>query len=368
MICRKCRGEIPDGSKFCMLCGAEQNPAPRRKALKRANGTGSVVKLSGHRKRPWAAKKNGIYIGYFETKTAALEAVNKLAGQDITEKYNMTFETVFKEWSAEHYKEITASGIETYDHSFDVFKELHKRIFRNLRTADFQAVIDKHKSKSYSTISKYKQLITQMYKWSIREGIVTTNLGTYIKLKEKEKKEKEIFSDADIKKLRKDGSEAARIVLMLLATGMRIGELFSLPLSDYHEKYVVGGEKSEAGRNRVIPIRPEGREHFEYFAKRATGELLLSGYSGDKVPANYRRRDYYPLLNKLHIDRKTPHATRHTYASQAVKEGMRPEILQRILGHSDYSTTANVYTHIDAETLIAAVEPVTNVSQTENVS
>ena len=136
---------------------------------------------------------------------------------------------------------------------------------------------------------------------------------------------------------------------------MRIGELFSLPLKAYHESYVIGGEKTEAGKNRIIPIRPEGQEYFAYFAKKANGSLLISGYEGQKVPANFRRREYYPLLEKLKIERKTPHATRHTYATRAVKEGLAPEYLQKILGHANYATTADVYTHIDAETLVGAV-------------
>ena len=61
-------------------------------------------------------------------------------------------------------------------------------------------------------------------------------------------------------------------------------------------------------------------------------------------------------LDKLGIERKTPHATRHTYASEARKNGMAPEILQKILGHADYSTTANIYVHTDIEELLAAVE------------
>ena len=119
--------------------------------------------------------------------------------------------------------------------------------------------------------------------------------------------------------------------------------------------YVVGGEKTEAGRNRIIPIRPEGKQYFAYFAGRAKGPLFLSGCDGQKVPANFRWRDFYPLLDRLGIGRKTPHATRHTYASRAVKEGLAPEMLQKILGHANYSTTANIYTHIDAETLVTAV-------------
>lgn len=356
MKCKKCNAELPEGALYCPMCGKKQTSAPQRKTLKRANGTGTVYKLSGRRKRPWAAAKNRTIIGYYETKTAALEALNRLAGRDITERYNMTFTDVFEAWKAEHYKGLTNSGRTSYNIAFQVFSPLHDRKFRTLKTADFQAVIDQHMGKTHSTVSKYKQLITQMSKWAMREEIITTNLATFVRIPENVKKEKEVFTDQEIERLEADNSEAAKIVLMLIGTGMRIGELFSLPLADYHETYVVGGEKTEAGKNRIIPIRPEAREHFAYFAHHATGPLLLSGYVGDKIAPNFRKRNYYPLLERLEIKKKTPHATRHTYASRAVKDGMKPEILQKILGHSDYSTTANIYTHLDIETLVEAVE------------
>ena len=355
MVCRKCKKEIPEESKFCLHCGAKQ-VQEKRKALKRANGTGTVYKLQGRRKRPWVAAKKKTIIGYYETKTAALDALSRLSGRDITERYNMTFKDVFEEWKVEHYREIKKSAQDQYDISFNVFEPLHNKKFRSLRTSDFQDIIDQHKDKAYSTLSKYKQLITQMSEWAIREDIIGKNYAHYVILKENIKKEKEIFADEEIEKLEMDGSETAKIILMLIYTGMRIGELFSLKLDDYHETYVIGGEKTKAGKDRVIPIRPEGRKYFAYFAEKATGDLLLSGYDGDKVAANFRRRNYYQLLDKLEIERKTPHATRHTFASWARKVNMQPEILQKILGHSSYTVTANTYVHKDIDDLIGAVE------------
>lgn len=355
MQCRKCKMEIPDESKYCLRCGAKQEPE-KRKALKRPNGTGTVYKLQGRRKRPWVAARNKVVIGYYETKTAAFEALNRLTGRTLDERYNMTFAEVFQEWKMEHYKNLTKSGQTQYDISFKVFSALHGKKFRDLRTADFQTALEPQMNKTRSTVSKHKQLITQMSKWAIREEIVTTNFATFVRLPENIKKEKEIFSDADIQKLEEEGSETAKIILMLIYTGMRIGELFSLPLEDYHETYVIGGEKTEAGRNRIIPIRLEGRDFFSYFAKHASGPLLLSGYTGQRISNNFRRRDYYPLLDRLGIGQKSPHATRHTYASRARKAGMPPEILQKILGHADYSTTANIYVHTDIDELIKAVE------------
>lgn len=355
MECRKCHTQIPDESVFCLRCGAKQS-LNKRKALKRANGTGTVYKLQGHRKRPWVAAKNKTVIGYYETKTAALEALGRLTGRPIDERYNMNFADVFNAWKLEHYKEITDAGCASYNRAFEVFAPLHNKKFRDLRTADFQSVLDPYMNQSHSTVSKHKQLITQMSAWAIREELISTNFASFVKLPENIKKEKDIFSEEEIKKLELDGSEAAKIILMLIYTGMRIGELFSLPLSNYHEIYVVGGEKTEAGRNRIIPIKPEGRKYFRYFADNAESEMLLSGYVGQHRLDNFRKRDYYPLLDKLGITRKTPHATRHTYASRARKAGMPPEILQKILGHTDYNTTANIYIHTDIEELLKAVE------------
>ena len=354
--CTRCKAELPDNAVFCPACGKKQIAQEKRKSLKRANGTGTVYKLQGRRRKPWVAAKNKVIIGYYERKTDALEALEKLSGKSLSERYNMSFADVFKEWKQEHYRNIAYKAISAYERAFVIFKPLHDRRFRDLRTADFQTVIDAYLDLSYSTLSKHKQLITQMSKWAIREELITTNFATFVQLPKKPKQEKAIFSDEDIAKLERDGSEAAMIVLMLIYTGMRIGALFSLPLADYHGAYLIGGEKTDAGRNRIIPIRPEGRRYFAYFAKQATGDLLLSGYTGHSNISSYRTSDYYPLLERLHIERKTPHSTRHTFASWAAKNGVKPEVLQKILGHSNYTTTADIYIHSNIEQLVRAVE------------
>ena len=358
--CIRCHAELPPQAIYCPVCGKHQtggsSSASKKKTLKRANGTGTVYKLQGRRRRPWVAAKNKTIIGYYERRTDALEALEKLSGKNISDRYNLTFAEVFEYWKAEHYPQVQQGAICAYDGAFKVFSSLHGRKFRDLRTADYQAIIDAHLNLSRSSLSAYKKLITQMSKWAIREELITTNFASFVRLPKAVPKEKETFSAKEIEALESDGSETAKIVLMLIYTGMRINELFSLPLEDYHGNYVIGGEKTAAGRNRIIPIRPEGRAYFAYFAEHATGELLLSGYVGHLNIKVFRSKDYYPLLERCGIKRKTPHCTRHTYASRAVSEGMPPEILQKILGHAKYSTTAEIYVHSDLEHLLKAVE------------
>ena len=70
-INKRCSTELSEHMKYCFACGKKQKQEPR-KTVKRSNGTGSAYKLSGRRRKPWVAAKAGVVIGYYETKTEAL--------------------------------------------------------------------------------------------------------------------------------------------------------------------------------------------------------------------------------------------------------------------------------------------------------
>ena len=132
---------MPEGAAYCPICGKKQS-IDKKANLKRANGTGTVYKLQGRRKRPWVAARNKVIIGYFDKKTSALEALGRIAGKDITERYNMTFAEVYYEWKDEHFPTLTDSGRYSYAHAFEIFSSLHNQKWRALRTADFQKALE----------------------------------------------------------------------------------------------------------------------------------------------------------------------------------------------------------------------------------
>lgn len=357
MTCGKCKGDIPSGAVFCPWCGRKQTRSTKHR---RWNNQGSVYKLDGHRNRPWCAVKDGVYIGYYDTKKAAVEALGRLTGVSVTERYNWSFAQVYEAWKQEHFPEIGQAGQEQYERAFDVFRSLHNKVFRELRAGDYQVILDRYADRSASTVAKYKQLLTQMGEFAIREEIATVNFGKFVKARGQESHGHEAMTEDEVSRIyaaADSGDETARLVCCLLSTGMRIGELFALRIADCHEDYVIGGEKTKAGRDRIIPIRQEGREHFAYFVYHADGDRLIDGYSGNRDARNFRRREYARLLDSLGIDRsKTPHSTRVTYTTQAVSSGVAPADLQKILGHANFDTTQRHYNKPTPEALVQAVE------------
>ena len=72
----------------------------------------------------------------------------------------------------------------------------------------------------------------------------------------------------------------------------------------------------------------------------------------------YRKYLYYPTLDKAGVRRLTPHSTRHTFATLLSNAKVPTKDIQELIGHSDYATTANTYTHPDLEVLRNAIEKI----------
>jgi integrase len=361
MLCPKCKKEIPEGSSFCCFCG-KKLVQEKRKALKRANGMGSAYKVSGRRRKPWAAVKNKVLIGYFETKTDALEALEKLSKKNPPANYNSSIDSVFEKWAAEHLGGLTSHGKDSYNNSWKHCAPIYGMKMRDLRTADYQSVIDAmvEAGKKRATCVKVKSLMTQLNKWAIREDVVEKDYSEFVVLPKYDSKEKKIFTDEQIKLLFENASDqTVRVILILIYTGLRIGELMTVPKADVHldDSYMIAGEKSEAGRNRIVPISDKVHPFVsELYSQAPDGGRLIEGYTGSKEPNNFRNRCFNPTMEKLGIVGLTPHSTRHTCASLMVAAGIPREQIQRILGHAQYSTTADYYVHANIDQLVQSMK------------
>lgn len=371
MNCVKCKKTIPEDGIFCPYCGKKQQ-LEKKKKKKRANGTGSVIRKPGNRSKPWEAQKSGVYIGAYATKYEAEQALLRLADLPVSETLNLTFAQVYEKWLPVHSRTLTESGIAGYKFAFSKCEMLHGKVFRRLRTSDFQQVILEAESKGFSKSScgKIMQLLGQLSKWAIQEEICHTNYAQFVVVTAQQKSTKQPFTPDQIEAILKSTEPAAQIASILLATGCRPNELFAAATAEAQETYFISGSKTEAGKNRIIPVAPFGLSAYQSLRAAAIErgcEKLVEAYSGHKNYRGFYERDWKRLMESLCIENMTPYNCRHTFVTLAVQSGVKPEILQKIIGHADYNTTIGVYTHLQLNEILqeASKLTVTDTLQTQ---
>lgn len=365
MECIKCKCELPDGAIFCYLCGKKQ-VAEKRKRRKRANGSGSIYKLQGTRKKPWAVARNGIFIGSFATYAEAQKALERTTDDDITDRYNLTFEQIYELWKPVHAREVSKSQMACYATAFNQSQILHDRKFRSLRKSDFEAVVlvMENEGKSKSTCEKVKQLFGQLCKWAMDEGIVNQNHSKHVKITAEQKTVKRAFTDDEIKRIQTATSRGKDVALVLIATGARTIELFNVPIADCYEDYFIAGSKAKKGQpviRRVIAVADIGKAAYSEIlqaARDSGGKRLIDGYNGNRNSVNYAKRDFAELMEEIGCIDMTPYNCRHTFSTRAVKAGVTPQVLSRMMGHTDIKTTDKHYTHLDPEDILQEISKI----------
>ena len=354
--------------------------------MRAPNGFGTVFKMPGRRRRPWCARittgwkkvivkrgKNNfkevarqIYqpIGYFETKNEGIEALALHRVDPVSPRATITLGELYDEWSAAKYKsDISKDTVNNYKAAWLHTKKLEKAKFKDLRTAHWQRVIDeKKKELGHSSLKKIKSLATMLYNYALKNDIVKKNYAEFIELPRQSKQEKQIFSDLDIQKMFKNVDSVPWVdtVLIMVYTGMRISEMLGLTKFnvDLEKQIITGGIKTEAGKDRIIPIN---RKIMPFIRKwyEKNGQALICREDGSSMSAKYyREKYYYPALKALKIQKLTPHACRHTFASLMAAANVDPLYTQRIIGHTDYAFTANEYTHPEIKELKKAINKI----------
>ena len=369
MDCIRCSRPLPEGALFCPWCGKHQTaaaPPPQRRTRRRPKGSGSVYKMAGTRQRPYIAlTSTREVLGTYATSGDAVQALDAYNAQHTpVTRMKYTFADVYERWSAAHYQDVGSKGRLSYELAYKKSASLWSRPIRDLVTEDYQSVIDELvcAGMSRSMCEKQRQLFSQLCKWAMSNGIISHNFAQELRLPAGSGKKTRVLSPDEISRIQAIANDRtdpmctiARISMVLYYTGMRINELLSIRRDDVHldQGYLVGGEKTEAGRQRIIPILDPIRLILADWMLESLGHdlLLPAARGGKKRSESATEKSFKALMQRCGIEGAVPHTMRHTAATRLVQGKAEPTAVQAILGHADFSTTANYYTGHDADYL-----------------
>ena len=154
------------------------------------------------------------------------------------------------------------------------------------------------------------------------------------------------------------------LVEVLYATGLRVSELVSLPVTVALRDdrfFVVRGK---GGKERIVPLSPKAREAMRtWLAERnrdaalaASPYLFPSVSESGHLPRQVFARDLKALAARagIPVTKISPHVLRHAFASHLLQNGADLRAVQQLLGHADISTT-QIYTHVLEQRLVRLV-------------
>jgi site-specific recombinase XerD len=209
------------------------------------------------------------------------------------------------------------------------------------------------------SVTKNVRAIRAFCRWLVREELLKADPFTKVPVPSFEKRELDIVSDSDFKALlaacdrnTDKGRRDEAILMFLFDTGVRVGELVALKTEHLDLKSrqarVVG--KGRKWRTVFFSAQTATALH-RYLARRMGREYVFVGWGEKPLTVFGVNQMLKRLAERSGVKaRVNPHSFRHTFATNYLRMGGDPATLQRILGHSDVSTTIRNYAHlVDAD-------------------
>lgn len=294
--------------------------------------------------------------------------------------------TTFGDWILdwmELYKKPPLVRQSTYDNYMlwienHIIPELGHIELSKLETDDIQKLYSGmiEKGMSPASIQKVHQIVRSSLAKAVEKRVLIYNPSDATvrpsvgQTKAKAMTEKEMHKFVDL--VNQEDVRWKAAFLVLLGTGLRIGELLALTWKDINFKektisvnkglsrtkngLVVEATKTEKS-NRIVPIPKaalsaleelkESRKVVSIDKKLDSESLVFQTKNGTHIiPRNFQRK-YYTLRDKAGVPKDiSVHGLRHTFATRLLEAGEDMRVIMELVGHAEISTTANIYSHV----------------------
>lgn len=265
-----------------------------------------------------------------------------------------TFKSIYEKWLPTRVGIVSKSAIESYRIAYDHIQSIANMPINLIKYSDMQYVIDSMRDNglSYASAKKVRTLLSLLSKYAIVNDIDIKDYTSFLNLgHDVSVYPHKPFTRQQINRLWSLNTADTYGILILLYTGMRCGELLSLRKNDINLRtkcLIVRQSKTEAGRNRLIPIH----------SRILPIVTNLYQNSSDKIlPISYAQfsKQFKSVMTAIKCSHST-HDCRHTVATLLDKYGASPTATRAILGHKHGDITTKVYTHKELRELRKAIE------------
>ena len=318
-----------------------------------SNGYGSCHKIGGSKKRAkpfrvrvtdgWLwdeGKQKAIQkyrtLGYYESRKEGLIALaeyNKNPAKRGTA--DLLFSDLYKTWF-EH-KNPVGQAMRAYRNAYNQSLALHNMKVKDIKTEHLEKVM----AGVTVGIAGQKMLKTfwnQVFDFAVGRDIIHKNYSKMVKTKDKDSRtsSRKPFTKEEIQLLwdNVDKIENVDTILILIYTAMRPSEMLAIHKDNVYcnERYMIGGIKTDAGRDRVIPIHKSVLPLIE--RRLQSSDYLVTSSRGKTMTySNYLISVWNPIKEQLGFEH-TPHECRHTGVSLMTMAGIDSRLVKKIVGHS----------------------------------
>lgn len=332
--------------------------------MKLPNGFGSIVKLSGNRRKPYAVRRHGKYLAYFATHDEALIYLADVNKQPDIVGSELTFAEIYRLEMAEHAAKISPKTVNGYKSAYQHCKALWPMKIKDIKVSDLQAVIAGCGT-GQPTQKKVRQIMHNVYRYAVKYQLISASadLSGYVDIDKLKRKYKKVpFNTRQLNRVKQiaDSNDVlapwAKCIVMMCYCGTRPSEFLAVTKADVKLKsryFIVRDSKTEAGRNRMVPISRKVIGYYEWWLSQ-DGRTLVA-VDGKQVSYSKFLKMFYRVCEAARCKHK-PHECRHTCATWLDDKGANKLSIKRILGHATTDITDGVYTHKSLAQLKKAID------------
>ena len=302
-------------------------------------------------------------LGYYKTLSEAQKALSEYHDKPYSLSKPVTLQTVWDEWHSQAVAEhsVQPNTMKVYESNWKHIRNKGQYI-KYIRPSHIREELLDEKL-PVSAPRAILIIYNLLFQYAVQERYVDVNTARQVRIPKivrervwNARTPKSAFTPEELGKILQmvGRDKTADAVLYGCLSGWRPSELIALSSSSVNlpMQFVNGGSKTDAGRDRAVPIHPQARE----ILMRKKGQHLF-GFS------YYREyiRAFKDLMERLGIEGHTPHDTRRTFITLAKQAGVDEYALKKIVGHSISDITESVYTDRPLSWLIEEINKIPSV-------